>query len=287
MSFSFLYKWALVLGLLLGHVVAVFAQDTNMNRAKHVYELFVADQGDSIHALLNKNLQEKLSPEIFKDMFKQSEKQFGKLQAKGEWKQESAEGITLYYRDLKFERYSLRFLLSFDADGSMNTIRLMPVPAASTAKPVAYNKEKMQERDITVGADGFKLPGTLTLPVGKKKAPVVILVHGSGPQDRDETVGPNKPFRDLAWGLAERGIATVRYDKRTKVYGAAFIPEGQNANYDTESVDDAVATSAYNNGFEFKDGVKQANEYNYDSNGNLTKDLNKGITNISLSLIHI
>ena len=59
-------------------------------------------------------------------------------------------------------------------------------------------------------------PVTLTLPVGKKKAPVVILVHGSGPQDRDETVGPNKPFRDLAWGLAERGIATVRYDKRTK-----------------------------------------------------------------------
>ena len=218
MSFSFLYKWALVLGLLLGHVVTVFAQDANMDRAKHVYELFVADQGDSIHALLNKNLQEKLSPEIFKDMFKQSEKQFGKLQAKGEWKQESAEGITLYYRDLKFERYSLRFLLSFDADGSMNTIRLMPVPAASTAKPVAYNKEKMQERDITVGADDFKLPGTLTLPVGKKKAPVVILVHGSGPQDRDETVGPNKPFRDLAWGLAERGIATVRYDKRTKVY---------------------------------------------------------------------
>ena len=245
MSFSFLYKWALVLGLLLGHVVTVFAQDANMDRAKHVYELFVADQGDSIHALLNKNLQEKLSPEIFKDMFKQSEKQFGKLQAKGEWKQESAEGITLYYRDLKFERYSLRFLLSFDADGSMNTIRLMPVPAASTAKPVAYNKEKMQERDITVGADDFKLPGTLTLPVGKKKAPVVILVHGSGPQDRDETVGPNKPFRDLAWGLAERGIATVRYDKRTKVYGAACVPEGRNIDYDTESVDDAVAIIAW------------------------------------------
>ena len=168
-----------------------------------------------------------------------------KLQAKGEWKQESAEGITLYYRDLKFERYSLRFLLSFDADGSMNTIRLMPVPAASTAKPVAYNKEKMQERDITVGADDFKLPGTLTLPVGKKKAPVVILVHGSGPQDRDETVGPNKPFRDLAWGLAERGIATVRYDKRTKVYGAACVPEGRNIDYDTESVDDAVAIIAW------------------------------------------
>lgn len=245
MNFSFLYKWALVLGLLLGHVAAVFAQDANMDRAKYVYELFVANQGDSIHALLSKELQEKLSPEVFKDMFKQSEMQFGKLQSKGEWQKETAQGITLYYCDLKFERYSLRFLLSFDADGGMNTIRLMPVPAASTVKPVAYNKEKMFERDITVGADGFKLPGTLTLPVGKTKAPVVVLVHGSGPQDRDETVGPNKPFRDLAWGLAERGIATVRYEKRTKVYGAAFVPEGREIDYDTESVDDAVAIVAW------------------------------------------
>ena len=245
MNFSFLYKWALVLGLLLGHVVAVFAQDANMDRAKHVYELFVANQGDSIHALLTEELQEKLSPEVFKDMFKQSEKQFGQLQSKGEWQKESAQGITLYHSDLKFERYSLRFLLSFDADGKMNTIRLMPVPAASTARPVVYNKEKMLERDVTVGADGFKLPGTLTLPVGKRKVPVVIFVHGSGPQDRDETVGPNKPFRDLAWGLAERGIATLRYEKRTKAYGAACVPEGREIDYDTESVDDAVAIAAW------------------------------------------
>ena len=245
MNFSFLYKWALVLGLLLGPVVAVFAQDANMDRAKHVYELFVANQGDSIHALLTEELQEKLSPEVFKDMFKQSEKQFGQLQSKGEWQKESAQGITLYHSDLKFERYSLRFLLSFDADGKMNTIRLMPVPAASTARPVVYNKEKMLERDVTVGADGFKLPGTLTLPVGKRKVPVVIFVHGSGPQDRDETVGPNKPFRDLAWGLAERGIATLRYEKRTKAYGAACVPEGREIDYDTESVDDAVAIAAW------------------------------------------
>ena len=245
MNFSFLYKWALVLGLLLGYVAAVFAQDANMGHAKHVYELFVANQGDSIHALLTEELQEKLSPDVFKDMFKQSERQFGKLQSTGEWQKEAAQGITLYYSDLKFERYSLRFLLSFDADGRMNTIRLMPVPAVSTAQPVVYNKEKMLERDVTVGADGFKLPGTLTLPVGKKKVPLVILVHGSGPNDRDETVGPNKPFRDLAWGLAERGIATVRYEKRTKAYGAACVPEGREMDYDTESVDDAVAITTW------------------------------------------
>ena len=52
-------------------------------------------------------------------------------------------------------------------------------------------------------------------------------------------------------------------------------------------VDDAVAVSTYNGGFGFKDGVKQANEYTYDANGNLTKDLNKGITNISYNCLNL
>lgn len=240
MNVSFLYKWALVLGLLLGHVLAVFAQDTNMDRAKHVYELFITDQADSIHALLSEELQKQLSPEVFRGMLRQTERQFGKLLSQGEWQKESAQGITLYYSDLQFERYSLRFLLSFDADGKMNTIRLVPVPATSTAQPLAYDKEKMLERSVTVGAAGFRLPGTLTLPACEGKHPLVILVHGSGPQDRDETIGPNKPFRDLAWGLAARGIATLRYEKRTKVYGAACVPEGREMDYDTECVDDVV-----------------------------------------------
>ena len=52
-------------------------------------------------------------------------------------------------------------------------------------------------------------------------------------------------------------------------------------------VDDAVTASTYGGGFEFKDGVKQANEYAYDANGNLTKDLNKGITNISYNCLNL
>lgn len=246
MNFSVVYKCVLILGLLLGCTVSASAQDANMERSKRVYELFVADQGDSIYAMFSEPLQKKFSPAVFKDMFKSVENQFGKLQSQGEWNKDSAENITLYYRDLKFERYELRFMLSYEADGSLNTLRLIPVPAPSTVQPVKYDKTKMQEREITVGADGYKLPGTLTLPVGKKKAPVVILVHGSGPNDRDETVGPNKPFRDLAWGLAERGIATIRYDKRTKVYGGESAPGGvENVDFDTETVDDAVAAAIW------------------------------------------
>lgn len=89
-------RWALIL-LLLGNVYGGFAQDANTARAQHIYELFVAGQGDSIHAALNRELQEKLAPALFNDSFRQAEKMFGKSISKGEWKTDSAQGITIYY----------------------------------------------------------------------------------------------------------------------------------------------------------------------------------------------
>ena len=119
----------------------------------------------------------------------------------------------------------------------------MPVPQEPvvTSEATGYDKTKLSEGEITITTDGFNLPGTLTMPVGKTNVPIVILVHGSGPNDRDETIGPNKPFRDIAWGLANAGIASIRYDKRTKVYGVKSVPAGRVMDYDVEAVDDAVS----------------------------------------------
>lgn len=241
-----LLSCCLLFCLLTGCVGSLCAQDANLARAEHIYNLLVANEADSLHAALNPDLQEKLSPAAFKDMLPQVERQFGKLQSAGEWQVGEAGGYKLYYRDMQFERYALRFLLSFDVDGGLNTIRLMPAPAPVAAAPVAYDSTRMRERDVLVENDGFRLPGTLTLPLVAKghKVPCVVLVHGSGPNDRDETLGPNKPFRDLAWGLAERGIAVLRYDKRTKVYGINSVPAGRVLDYDTEVTDDAVAAVA-------------------------------------------
>jgi dienelactone hydrolase len=47
-----------------------------------------------------------------------------------------------------------------------------------------------------------------------------VLLGGSGPLDRDETIGRNKPFKDLAWGLASRGVAVMRFDKVTYAHGS-------------------------------------------------------------------
>lgn len=71
--------------------------------------------------------------------------------------------------------------------------------------------------------------------------PAVVLVHGSGPHDRDETVGPNKPFRDLAHGLASRDIAVLRYEKRTKHHRLKMILLSEGLTVKQETVDDAVS----------------------------------------------
>jgi dienelactone hydrolase len=70
----------------------------------------------------------------------------------------------------------------------------------------------------------------------------LILVHGSGPSDRDEALGPNKPFRDIAWGVASRGVAVLRYNKRS--YEHPMSAKAANFTLNAEAVDDAVSAAA-------------------------------------------
>jgi hypothetical protein len=111
---------------------------------------------------------------------------------------------------------------AFDSAGRIAGMAMRPdaKPAPSYTLPPYANAASFSEREITIGSGEWALPATLAVPAGAGPWPAVVLVHGSGPNDRDETVGANKPFKDLATGLASRAIAVLRYDKRTKVHGA-------------------------------------------------------------------
>jgi pimeloyl-ACP methyl ester carboxylesterase len=98
------------------------------------------------------------------------------------------------------------------------------------------------ERPIEVSNGTVTLPGTLCLPAhAKGKVPLVVMVHGSGPNDRDETIGPNKPFRDLAHGLAAAGIGSLRYDKRTFALKGTGKLDVSTLTVEEETLADAVA----------------------------------------------
>lgn len=78
----------------------------------------------------------------------------------------------------------------------------------------------MADEKIVLGAETkYPLNGILTFPNETNGLfPTVVLVHGSGPSNMDEKIGNNYLFKDLAEGLSEKGIAVLRYDKRTLVY---------------------------------------------------------------------
>ena len=158
-------------------------------------------------------------------------------------------GYQMVYVTCRFEKTTMDIKVVFDKDGKVTGLGFVPHVSAADAQysPPAYaDKDRFDEREVTVGTGEWQLPGTLTMPKGEGPFPAVVLVHGSGPNDRDETIGPNKPFKDIAWGLASRGIAVLRYDKRSKVYGpkmAKMANMGKMDNFTVkeEVIDDALA----------------------------------------------
>jgi dienelactone hydrolase len=148
----------------------------------------------------------------------------------------------------EFERTKLDVKVVFNAQSEVAGLFFLPTTAdADSSKPPPYARtNEFREKNFTVGSGEWQLPGTLTVPVRKTSlpCPAVVLVHGSGPNDRDESVGASKPFRDLAWGLATKGVAVLRYEKRTKEYGARFVAEKIKITPREETIDDAVTAAS-------------------------------------------
>jgi pimeloyl-ACP methyl ester carboxylesterase len=108
-----------------------------------------------------------------------------------------------------------------------------PTESPRAANPYGLQPNGLQEQDFVVDRfdtrkpllnesgkradNSFKLAGTITFPKGfdpKLQYPAVVFVTGSGPQDRDETIGKHKPFREIANYLASQGMVVLRYDDR-------------------------------------------------------------------------
>jgi dienelactone hydrolase len=150
-----------------------------------------------------------------------------------------------------FERASLDVNIVLNDAGEIAGLTVTPVgtiqqQANATYEPPTYaHLERFHEQEVQIGHGQWVLPGTVSIPQGDGPVAAVLLVHGSGPQDRDETLPPNKPFRDLAWGLASQGIAVLRYEKRTKVYAAQMSSERDILTVKEEVIDDALSAVAF------------------------------------------
>jgi hypothetical protein len=142
---------------------------------------------------------------------------------------------------VQFAKQNINFTIYINANGQIVQMYLRPGQTI-WAHPDYSKQGAFQARDVTVGSDEWKLPGTLTYPTGKSGSPAVVLVPDSGPSDRDATVIGTKVFRDLAEGLSSRGIAVLRYEKRTRQYATKI--SSTSYTIDDETVHDAAEAAA-------------------------------------------
>ena len=118
--------------------------------------------------------------------------------------------------------------------------------AACGGAPAASVAGQYLVEPITIGAGGeWALDGLLTMPraaSARNPVPAVVLVQGSGPADRDQTIaGINRPFLDIASHLSANGIAVIRHDKRTYTHGLRMLEElGGSLSVREETIEDAI-----------------------------------------------
>jgi len=186
----------------------------------------------------NEDMKKAVNPDGYREIFTQL------YQQTGDFKKMTGKEITVKgdYRlasyGLIFENQSLNANIVFNDDGSIGGLNFTPYTFESS------DELKENEIEVTFGIENYKIDGILTLsPSGSGPQPCVILVHGSGPSDMDESIGPNKPFKDIAQMLSEKGVAVFRYDKRTFTYGREMVKAGAITPYE-ETIEDVA--EAYN-----------------------------------------
>jgi pimeloyl-ACP methyl ester carboxylesterase len=179
------------------------------------FELASRDFGDG--------MRNALPPRKFAETWKTIEETAGRWQSVEGVELKPEHGVWSSRATSRFERDRLVVVVNYDAKDQIVGLFAVPPPVAWTAPPYA-NTDAFEEHPVTVG-DAPPLPGVLAMPKGGGPFPAVVLVHGSGPNDEDESVGAIKVFTDLGWGLASRGIAVLRYVKRSRQAPAGIVTQ--------------------------------------------------------------
>lgn len=233
---------AICLMLALLMPMGVLAQEIDYAAdAKLVLEQMLAGDVDAFYDRLSPEVQAVLSKEDMAASGSQVTMAMGALTS---WGEATVLGgiVTI---PMEFEAMQVIGQVIYGEGGTIIGLGMSPAQSAAARDTTLAENEE----DFAVG--GYALPGVLTLPADIAEGtlvPAVVLVHGSGPNDRDESLGDIKIFRDIAQGLAAEGIAVLRYDKRTYAIREGIIEfpmeEIQNITVYDETIEDAVAAVA-------------------------------------------
>ncbi|SMC47567.1 alpha/beta hydrolase [Papillibacter cinnamivorans] len=221
--------------------------------ARQCVENLVSGDYDSVVGEFNATVSKQLDAKGLEDAWTTTVGSLGSFQEILEVTGEESKGYYVVNVLSRFEGNGLMTKLTYDSEGKIAGLWFS---YQAVEAPEATSTDLYEEIPIQVGAGESKVDGFLTLPKNVEKPPVVIFIQGSGSTDMDETIGTaqNKPFQDLAWGLAEKGIASVRYNKRFYQYPDEATALGGNLTVGDEVLSDAAAAVALASSDERLDG---------------------------------
>jgi len=193
----------------------------------------------------NDQMTEMVNPDEYRNIFEELKKTAGQfIEFNGN--DSSQKGIySIVTMGVLFEKQNYNMNVSFDENRDIAGLNFSLYTFGEKVLP-----EGTREMDVEFGLQEWKLTGKITLPEADGVYPALVLVHGSGPNNMNETVGLNEPFKDIAYKLAQKGIAVLRYDKRTFTYGEKIAELKDFTVYD-ETIEDAAEAVKFVHGLDY------------------------------------
>lgn len=210
---------------------------TNEEKSVLFIKQLERQQFDSCFTMFDSVMASQFTATMLENMWQSVPKYMGEYKGFTTVESTKKDSIDLVAVRCEFEKTKMD--LQFAYNNSQKIVGMYFVPPKNKTAytmPEYAQQNKYYESTLAVKSGTMVLPGVLCIPNHVKNPPLVILLAGSGPNDKDESIGPNKVLKDLAVGLASNGIATYRYDKRTLVYGK----EIKDVTIYSEVIDDAM-----------------------------------------------
>ena len=206
--------------------ISIYSQKKEIG-ISYLHTLFVEKNYDKAFSFFDDELKKTISLETLKEITPKIVSQVGNFKTILEFRIEGK--MFIYYSE--FDKINLDIILTINQINKIESFNVAP-------HKEIVKEEKGLGIDLNIKSNTIELKGTLLLANENNKKKMVIFVHGSGPNDRNETTNTNKPFKDIAEGLYKLGISSYRYDKRTYSNPESFT--------DTSTIDDEVTNDVIN-----------------------------------------
>jgi dienelactone hydrolase len=219
--------------------------DSCQSIAKQSINWLKDNHAERLYSLFSEDLKAKMDLQTTQSLWSQINAQMGDFQRIDSIFSKRLNGLLVTNCILTFEKAQLNYKLTFNQAQQIAGIFFLPYSASKSDSRKASTSDYFIESNCSFSSDEILFPAMLCLPKQGKPIAMIVLVHGSGPNDMNESIGPNKIFEQLAHQLAQNGIGSLRYDKRTYLAANHDNIDISKLDFEHEVIIDATAASRY------------------------------------------